>query len=153
MNKTVIHFGAYSVLLAFSLFLSGLYFGKGMDFSAQEIIGYTTIIASLTLVYFGIKHYRDKVNGKRLTFKNGMLTGILISLFPALGIAIADYIYTSVINPDFFKEYVAMMKAQGHTGEIPEYSSGFMAMIMFFTVMIVGLVVSLISATLLRTKA
>jgi hypothetical protein len=70
-----------------------------------------------------------------------------------VGIAIADFIYTTAINPDFFEEYVTVMRAEGYKGEIPDYGSGFMAFIMFLTVMIIGLIISLISALLLQRKS
>jgi len=77
---------------------------------------------------------------------------MLISCFPAIGIAIADYIYTKIINPNFFKEYVAMMQSQGHTEPIPEWGSGTMALIMFLTVLILGLIISILSGLILQTK-
>lgn len=152
MKNTVVKFGTYGFILALALFLSGLYFGQGMDFSIGEIIGYATMIASLSFVFFGIKHFRDNENNGRVTFRKAVMVGLLISLFTAAGIAVADFIYTTAINPDFFKEYTAVMREQGYKGEIPDYGSGFMAFIMFLTVMIIGLVISLISALLLHSK-
>jgi len=152
MKNTVIKFGFYGFLLSISLFLSGLYFGKGMDFSTQEVVGYLTMVISLVFVFFGIKHFRDNENNGEITLVKGLLIGILISVFTASGIAIADFIYTSFINPDFFVDYVAMMREQGHTEEIPDWGSGFMAFIMFATVLIIGLIISLISALILQRK-
>ncbi|TMM58465.1 DUF4199 domain-containing protein [Maribacter algarum] len=152
MKNTVIKFGLYGFLLAIVLFLSGLYFGKGMDFSTQEVVGYLTMVVSLLFIFFGIKHFRDNINSGEVTLTKGLLIGILISIFTASGIAIADFIYTSVINPDFFTDYVAMMREQGHTEEIPDWCSGFMAFIMFITVLIIGLIISLISALILQRK-
>lgn len=152
MKNTVIKFGFYGFLLSITLFLSGLYFGKGMDFSTQEVIGYLTMVISLAFVFFGIKHFRDNENNGEITLLKGLLIGVLISLFTASGIAIADFIYTSIINPDFFIEYVAMMREQGHTEEIPDWGSGFMAFVMFTTVLIIGLIISLISALILQRK-
>ena len=152
MKKTVITYGIYGLTLALALFLSGLYFGQGMDFSTQEVIGYVTMVACLSFVFFGIKHFRDKENNGEITFGKAVLIGVLISAITALGITIADFIYTTSINPDFFKEYTAVMRAQGYEGEIPDYGSGFMAFIMFVTVLIIGLIISLISALILQRK-
>jgi uncharacterized protein DUF4199 len=152
MKTVVIKYGVYGLVFAMALFLLGLYFGQGIDFSIQEVVGYSTMIAALGFVYFGIKHFRDKENGGEITFGKALTIGLLISVFTATGIAIADFIYTTIINPDFFEEYKAVMKAQGHEGEIPNYTSGFMAFIMFATVMIIGLVISLISSLILQRK-
>ncbi len=152
MKNTVVRFGAYGLLLALILFLGALVFGKEADFSTQEIIGYATMIASLSFVFFGIKHFRDKENQGVVTFGKALLIGVLISAITALGIAIADFIYTAVINPNFFEEYKATMIAQGHTEPIPDYGSFFMAFLMFATVLILGFIISLISAMLLQRK-
>lgn len=152
MKNTVIRFGLYGLFLAVLLFLTGLYTGQGMEFETQEMIGYLIMVASLSFVFFGIKHFRDRVNNGKLGFQKAVLLGLLISAFTAIGIAIADFIYTTVINPDFFTEYSERMIAEGYKGDIPDYGSGFMAIIMFLTVMIIGLIISLISALILQRK-
>lgn len=152
MKNTIIKFGLYGLALGFGLFLIGLLFMKDLDMASGEIIGYATMIASLSFIFFGIKHFRDKINNGTISIGKAISIGLLIALFPAIGIAIADFIYTSVINPDFFKEYVEMMEAKGNTEPIPEWGSGMMAFIMFLTVMILGLIISLISALILQRK-
>lgn len=152
MKTTVGKFGLYGLVLSFVLFLGGLYFGMGMDFSTQELIGYITILLSLTFVFFGIKHFRDKVNGGKLRLGKGVMIGLLIAAITALGIAFADLIYTTLINPDFFEEYEAIMRKEGYKGAIPDYGSVFMAFVMFLTVMIMGLFISLLSAFVLKRK-
>ncbi|MGB5498613.1 MAG: DUF4199 domain-containing protein [Maribacter sp.] len=152
MKNIVLKYGGYGFVLSIVLFLLGLYFGKEVEYSTQEVIGYLTFIASLVFVFFGIKHFRDKENNGKLSFGKGMMIGILISVITAMGIAIADLIYTTAINPDFLEEYKADMVAQGYKGEIPDYSSGFMAFIMFMTVLIIGLIISLLSSIILQRK-
>jgi len=152
MKNSVIRYGTYGLVFALVVFLSVLYFGQGMEFSTQEVIGYVTMTTSLLFIYFGIKHFRDKENNGELGFGKAMSIGLLISVFTGIGIAIADFIYTTTINPEFFEQYKAVMRSQGYEGEIPEYSSGFMSFIMFVTVMIIGLVISLISALMLQRK-
>lgn len=152
MKKVVLKYGGYGFVLSTVLFLLGLYIGKGVAYTTQEVIGYVTIIASLVFVFFGIKHFRDKENQGKLSFGKGMIIGISISAISALGIALADLIYTTAINPDFFEEYKAVMVAEGYEGEIPEYSSGFMAFIMFVTVLTIGVIISLLSSLVLQRK-
>ena len=152
MKTTIVRYGSYGFVLALIIFLCALYFGKDLDFSTQEVIGYITMIASLSFIYFGIKHYRDHVNGGKISFRRGVIIGLLIATLTGLGIALADFIYLSFINPDFFEEYTAVMRSEGYKGEIPNYGNGFMAMIMFLTVMIIGLIISLISAIILTRK-
>lgn len=152
MKKTVLKFGMYGLVLAMVLFISVLLIGKDLDFSTQEILGYLTMTISLSFIYFGMKYFRDHENNGRLSFTRGVLIGLLIATFAALGIAIADFIYLTAINPDFFEGYTAVMRSEGFKGEIPDYGNGFMAFIMFLTVMIIGLIISLLAALVLQRK-
>ena len=152
MRKTIIKYGTYGFVLALIVFLLALSLGQGLDFSTQEAIGYITMVASLMFIFFGIKHYRDTIGGGRLGIRRGVFMGLCISAITALGIALADFIYLSWINPDFFEEYTAVMRSEGYRGEIPDYGNGIMAMVMFLTVMIIGLIVSVISAIILQRK-
>ena len=168
MKSTVIKFGKLSFITSIILFLCALLFGKSLDFSTQEIIGYTTMVISLTFVFFGIKNYRDDVNKGVVSFGKALQIGVLISLFAAIGFGIADYIYTTIINPDFAVEYLDKSLATlKDTVSAEEFSkqkteleeqmkiyggSGFMAFIMFVSVLIIGFIISLLSALFLQRK-
>lgn len=148
MKTTVIKFGTYGTLVGFVAFLGGLYF----DITTNEAFGYATIVVSLLFVYFGIRHFRDRQNQGKISLKKGIVIGLLITIFTSAGIALADYIYTAVINPDFFEEYAKMVKAKDPTVEIPEFTSGQAAIFMFAIVFVIGLIISLISSFMLQRK-
>ena len=168
MQNTIIKFGLYGLLTAVVLFMLALWLGQGMDYSIQEVFGYVTMVASLSFIFFGIKHYRDKVNNGIVSFSKALIIGVLISALVGLGIAIADYIYTTVINPDFATEYleksIATMettfsgaeleqKKAELTQQMQDYGgSGFMAFLMFVSVVIIGFVISLICSLILQRK-
>ena len=52
MKKVVLKYGGYGFVLSTVLFLLGLYIGKGVAYTTQEVIGYVKIIASLVFVFF-----------------------------------------------------------------------------------------------------
>ncbi len=148
MKNTVIKYGLYGFTVALALFLSGLYF----DITTNVFIGYATILVSLIFVYFGIKHFRDVENNGAISVLKAISIGLLISLFSAVGIAIADYLYTTYVNPDFFKEYAETMKAENPEMEVQEFTSFGAAVFMFGVVMTLGLIISLISSLFLTRK-
>ncbi|MBT8321342.1 MAG: DUF4199 domain-containing protein [Eudoraea sp.] len=152
MKSTVIKFGLYGLIVAMVIFLGALYFGQELSYSIQEVVGYTTMIASLIFVFFGIKHFRDRENNGKVNFGKALIIGLLISMITAVGFAIVDYIYTTAINPDFFEEYGAALRAQGYEGEILEMTSSLGALVMFLTVTVLGLIISIISALVLQKK-
>lgn len=168
MKNTVIKYGIYGLITGFILFLSGILLGKSLSYSTQEILGYATMIISLSFIFFGIKHYRDKINGGVINFGKALLIGLLISALVGIGVAIADYIYTSMINPDFASEYLEKSiqtmeqtysgqeletKKAELTRQMNDYGgSGFMATLMFITVVIIGFIISIISSLILQRK-
>jgi predicted membrane protein len=168
MKSTVIKYGLYGLVAGMLLFGGGLLFGEDLSYGAQEIIGYGSMVISLSFVFFGIRHYRDHVNGGHVTFGKALIIGLLISMIVGLGVGVADYLYTTVINPDFAAEYLqttldgykaSMSEAEYEaqkdvlTQQMQDYGgSGFMATLMFFTVVIIGFIISLISALILQKK-
>jgi len=168
MKNTVLKFGGYGLLLGAIIFGLALTFGNGLSYTTQEIIGYGSMIASLSFVYFGIRHYRDNVNNGKVTFGKALLIGLLISAFVGLGVGLMDYLYTTVINPDFAEEYLAItiesyetlysgeelaLKKAELSKQMEDYGgSGFMALLMFITVVLIGFIISLISGLILQKK-
>ncbi|GAB4159422.1 MAG: hypothetical protein Tsb0033_13960 [Winogradskyella sp.] len=168
MKSTVLKYGGYGLILGAVIFGLALTFGGSLSYTTQEIIGYGSMIASLSFVYFGIKHYRDQINDGKVTFGKALLIGVLISALVGLGVGLADYLYTTVINPDFAEEYLAKTlesyetlysgneletKKAELTIQMENYGgSGFMATLMFFTVLIIGFIISLISGLILQRK-
>ncbi len=169
MKTTVYRYGLRSAITICVLFLLGWTLGKNLDFSTQEIIGYASIIVSLSFVYFGVKHFRDQVNNGEITFVQALKIGLLISLFAAVAFALLDAFYVTVINPDFANQYIeytlGKMKLELPPDEfetqkailenqMEQFSNpAFAAIVMFATVMIIGLIISLLSGLLLQRKA
>lgn len=152
MSSTIIRYGIYSLLTAAVIFLAALILGADLSMNTQAIVGYASMVVSLFFVFFGIKHFRDKENEGAITFRKAFIIGVFITLFAAVGFAIVDFIYTKVINPDFMKEYIEAMKANGSSEPIPEYGSAFLAFIMFLTVLIIGIIMTILSGIILTRK-
>ena len=167
MKNTIIRYGLFGAFSGGTLFLSGILLGHELDYSIQEVVGYVTIIAALSFIYFGIKHFRDRQNRGQITFAKGLTIGICITLIVGLGIAVADYIYTSVLNPNFVQEFLEVSiqnleknysgpelaeKINQLKNEIESYGDSFsLALIMFVTVLIIGIVISIISSLILKS--
>lgn len=168
MKNTIIKYGLYALISGFIFFGLPFFLGMGVDFDYGELIGYTSMILSLLFVYFGIKHYRDKVNNGKVSLGKAIGIGMLIALFSAVGVAVFDYLYTTQINPDFASEYLeysinkmketfspeeVKIEAAKLTQQIEDYGSpSFMAFMMFASVMILGFIISLISGLILQRK-
>lgn len=168
MKNTIIKFGIYASLVGGFIFIGGHFFDWNIDFGVLEIFGYASIFASLSFVFFGIKHFRDNINDGIVSFKNALLIGLAISAIAGLVIAFLDVIYVTVINPDFVSEYLqyaldgmkntlppeefetqkAILEEQMKLFESPAIAG----LIMFVTVFAIGIIISLLSSLILQRK-
>ncbi len=141
----------------------------GIDWDKGLIIGYTSMIIAFSLVYVGIRNYRDKFNGGVISFGKAFKIGILIVLIASTMYVIAwliDYFY---FIPDFAEKYAAhsidKLKASGagqieidkQTKEMADFvrmykNPFFNAAMTYFEILPVGLVVTLISSFILKRK-
>mgnify|MGYP000639807745 CR=1 FL=1 len=168
MKSTIIKYGMYGLLTGIIFFLAAILLGKGLSYSTQEILGYVSMVVCLSFVFFGIKHFRDNVNDGILSLGKALAIGVLISVLVGVGVGIADYIYTTIINPNFANEYLEItLKTMENSMPLEEFQnkkieltkqmedyggSGFMAFLMFVTVVLIGFVISLISGLILQRK-
>ncbi|WP_298419303.1 DUF4199 domain-containing protein [uncultured Kordia sp.] len=170
MKNTVLRYGFYGFLTAAILFFIALYFGQGLSFKTQKIVGYATMVASLSFVYFGIKHYRDHELNGEISFKTAFIVGALISIFTAIGFGLIDVIYITKINPEFSEQYLAynydLLDARTDLSledikfeklSLQKQSEAFENPIVVFFIMtmmvfVIGVIISLLSALLLHKK-
>lgn len=152
MKTTIIRYGIFGCLTGFVIFLSHLAFAKHLSYNILEILGYVSIFLSLSFIYFGIKHYRDNINGGVITLGKATLIGVLISLLVGIGIGIADFIYTQILNPSFYADYTQKLIDEGRGDEVIEMTSMLGALFMLVLVLIIGFIISLISALILQRK-
>ena len=171
MTKIVLTFGLISGVIVAALMWLMLWATKAGAINTDHggyFWGYATMIVALSLVFFGIKSYRDN-NGGRVTFLKGVQVGILITLICCFFYAISweAYYRTSgaAFMQDYAAHYVEQMKAQGASDAAVAATEQQMAQLTemyqnFFVrfgmtlmeILPVGVVVTLISAALLRKR-
>jgi hypothetical protein len=169
MKKTVLVFGVISGLISAVMLLNIPLFGDKIGFEKGMIVGYASIILSLSLVFFGIKSYRDNVQKGSITFGKAFGVGILITLISCLFYVIAWQIIYYNFMPDYLEKYgnyqIDQMKASGASEAMIEatrmetqkfsemYKNPFLNALFTFTEPFpVGLLITLISALILKRK-
>ena len=169
MQKIVLRFGLASggVLMVLSTVMWFLAERGTIDHSV--LIGYSTMVLSLLLVFFGIRSYRDNVAGGAIGFGKAFQVGILISLVTCAMYVIAWLIAYYNFFPDFLDKYSAQalekMRAAGESeaairaaaAEMADFAKLyanplFNAAVTFLEVFPVGLIMTLVSAAILRRK-
>ena len=168
MKNTVLKYGIWSALSIFVLFLISSLLLKDLDLNTQEIYGYVSIVVSLLFVFFGIKHFRDQENHGLLSFGKGLLIGLLISLFASITFGAYNVVFVEYIDPNFMTEYYnhsveqvsktlsgaeLQAKIKQMQDEKEMFANPLMNFsLMFFTVFMIGVIISLISSLILQNK-
>ena len=133
------------------------------------VYGYLTMIVALTAVFLGVKHYRDKVLGGAVKFGPALLVGLGISAVASLVYVIGWEISLAFSNYEFVAIYSnSIVEAARAKGASPEelqkaiadaesfatiYRNPLYRMAITFIEMFpVGVLISLISAGLLRNS-
>lgn len=149
--------------------------GEPMNFEEGKVWGYVTMIAALSTIFFAIWQYRQTTPEKSVGFKKSFLIGFYITLIASVLYVIGWEIYFNLYASDFGDQYVAFQEtqlvAQGKSAEeinailapqketMEMYSENFLFRfgLTFLEIFPVGLIVSLLAATIfgvfMRPKA
>lgn len=170
MKKTILTFGLISGVLSSLMMVSTVPFLHHVSGSKGALIGYTAIVLSFLLVYFGIRSYRDNVGGGVITFGQGFAIGISITLIMCVFyVATWEIIYFKFM-PGFMDNYgsagIEKMRASGASAaaiqakmaELAELKRQYKNPLIniaytFIEPFPVGVLMTLISAAVLRKKA
>jgi hypothetical protein len=170
MKKVVITFGLISGAISClhvagtSLFIDQIGFDRGL------VVGYTMIVLSFMLVFFGVRSYRDNVAGGQITFGKAFQVGILITLISCFCYVLTWEVLYYTVVPDFMDKYaaheIAKVKSSGATeaaiqaqmAEMQRFKELYQnpainAAFTFLEPFPVGLIVTFISALVLKKKA
>ena len=170
MKKTVITFGLISGVISSSLMVCFIPFYHRIGNDTALILGYTSIVLSFLLVYFGIRSYRDNVGDGQITFAKAFGVGICITLISCVFYVATWEVLERTVFPDFMDQYSATMiakaQASGASAQVVQakidemqrmkvmYANPFYNVLYtFIEPFPVGLVITLISAAVLRKKA
>ena len=171
MKKIVLTFGliAGGILGAMMAFMVPACMNGHVDLTTSALVGYASMVLAFLAVFFGIRSYRDKSGDGTITFGRAFKVGILITLIAcAIYVTAWEIIYFNFL-PDFADKYAALsldkMRAAGASAaEIAEAEKKmddftrlyptplFNIGMTFMEIFPVGLIVTLVSAAILRRK-
>ncbi|HWE85930.1 MAG TPA: DUF4199 domain-containing protein [Terracidiphilus sp.] len=170
MKKTVLTFGLIAGVMISVLMGGSLLIANKIGSGHSMVLGYTMMVASFLLIYFGIRSYRDNDLGGQISFGRAFACGILIALITCVCyVAMWEIVYFNFM-PHFMDSYWA---AQIHkvqlSGLDPATTAAQVAAIersqqlyqnplvnsayTFMEPLPVGLLMTLISAAILRRRA
>jgi hypothetical protein len=169
MKKTVLTYGLIAGAIISVLMGGSLLLADRIGSGHSMVIGYTIMVASFLLIYFGIRSYRDNVLGGQISFGRAFSCGLLITLITTVCYVVMWEILYFNLMPDFMDGYFAaeVQKIQSagldsattaarvaaiqHSQQLYQNPLVNMAYT-FMEPLPVGLLVTLISAAVLRRK-
>jgi hypothetical protein len=170
MKKEVLTFGTISGLVTSILMGLSLLIADRIGSGHSMVLGYTIMVASFLLVYFGIRSYRDNTLGGQISFGRAFVCGFLITLITCVCyVAMWEILYFNFMPhfmDGFFAAQIHKVQSAGldpattaakiaeiqHSQQL--YQNPFVNMAYtFMEPFPVGLVITIISAAILRRRA
>ncbi len=168
MKKLILTYGTISGLVVAAMLVI-TFSGSSVDYGSGDLLGYAVMIIAFATIFVAIKTYRDKQLDGIINFSTAFKLGLGITLVASAFYVLAWMIISETIAKDFMSEYyqhsVEQLKASGLSEEelakrVAEmeqfrelYKNPFFKIgITFLEIFPVGLIVSLISAAILKKK-
>jgi hypothetical protein len=173
MKKNILVYGLIAGVVVSALMLSIVNYVShcegNVGYNTSMLIGYAAMLIALSLVFVGIRNYRDKYNGGVISFGKAFKTGIMIVLIASTIYVVAWLIDCYFFIPDFAEKYAAQtldkLKASGagqieidkETKDMANFvrmfkNPFFNAMMAYAEILPVGLIVTVISSLILKRR-
>lgn len=168
MQKTILIYGVIaSLIITSSIVLSMTLDYDPEHLAGLEYLGYLVMIVAFSMIFFGIKQYRDRALGGVMRYLTGLQVGLGITLVASVIYVVVWEINLAVTDYAFIHDYTAAQIEQrrdagANATEMAEFVAEMDAMkvsyakplnrlsITFMEIFPVGLVIALISAAILR---
>ncbi len=170
MKRITIRYGLIGGLIIAGLMVISGILARDSDynFSIGQLIGYASMIVALSTIFFGIRSYKEEMG--EVSFVQGFKIGLIITLIASVFYVAVWMIYSSTaagveMMDAYFAYQEDKLRSSGKSAaEIDEQLESMRSMmerynhpvvkigITFLEIFPVGLVISLISALILRTR-
>ena len=134
------------------------------DFKSNDLVGYASQVVILSLIFFGIRNYRNKELGGNISFGKAFKTGALMLLVASTLYVLVWLFYYYLFVPDFMDKYTYHVLKEAEpaelaakTKEMKEFQEMyknplFVILITYAEIVPVGLIVTLISSLILKKE-
>jgi len=170
MKRNIIVCGLIAGLILTAMMIgSTAYCYKNENFEGNMVFGYTVMILAFSLIFVGIKNFRDKYNQGLISFGKAFKIGAYITLVASTMYVIVWLFEYYLFIPDFMDVYAAhvinqaksagstVAEISAKTEEMATYKEMyknplFVIFLTYTEVLPIGLIVSAISALILKKQ-
>jgi Protein of unknown function (DUF4199) len=170
MKRNILVFGSTSGGLV-GLFMVGgsIWAGKERNFEGGLWLGYTSMIIALSLIYVGVRNFRDKFNEGTISFGKALKIALGITLVASTIYVLVWLVEFYFFIPDFMDKYAATLSQKARSAnlnpqalqnrltEIENMRIGYrnpivVVLYTYLEIVPVGIIISLLTALLLKRK-
>ena len=131
----------------------------------NDIVGYAAMVVMFSLIFFGIRNYRNKHLSGIISFGKAFKTGFLIALVGSTIYVLVWLLYYYLFVPDFIDIYTEHVLKTCSTSDLKSKTTEmanikemyknpvFVVLITYSEVLPIGLVVALVSSLILKKKS
>jgi hypothetical protein len=170
MNKYIFLYGTIAAVVIIVSMIAGVALaGESGAPGLSAMVGYLVMIVALSLIFVAIKRYRDQELGGVIKFGRALMLGLAISALAGVGYVISWEIYLEMTDHAFIGKYTESILQQKREAGVAgadyaqleqemavmeeQYAKPLYRLPMTFLELFpVGLLISLVSAGLLRNS-
>ncbi len=164
MTRFILFYGSAAGLAVSAFLIAGIFL---IDGPGSPLFGYLTMLVSLSVIFLAVKRYRDRNGGGVIKFWPALALGVSIAVVAATFYVLAWEIYFNASNGAWLDGYVDSMVANRQAGGAGEEALAayrtemeemmalyrnwwFRIPVTYSEILPVGVLISLVSAGLLR---
>lgn len=170
MKRNVLIFGLIlgAILAGNMVYMAGMVY-HNQDFKSNDVVGYAAMIVIFSLIFFGVRNYRNRELQGMISLGKAFKAGALMALIGSTVYVVTWLFYYYLFIPDFIDKYttcvlneanrngVTAAELTAKTEELKRFKEMyknpfFVILITFAEVLPVGLVVAFISALILKRR-
>ena len=140
--------------------LNWVLIAQSVGVSASQAVGYLSITISLLCIPFGVRYFRDQLNQGQVNFGQAFKIGLGITLIAGIVMAIHSVLFFA-FQKEAFLEWqrndlspADLAAFNEQLAQMPDFAftPWFQGIVMFIMVFLIGAVVNVISALMLRQE-
>ena len=165
MKKIILIFGLIiGAILATNAIIHMNMMYSNPDYKGNDVIGYATLVIIFSLIYFGVRNYRNNYLDGKINFLQAFKTGALICFVASTVYVIFGLLYYYFFAPDFidvFTDYMIRNSApdevEATTAQMANFKEMyknplFAILITYMEVLPIGMIVALFSAFMVKNN-
>lgn len=171
MNRTILIFGLFAGAIVSALMTLSMLLTKGNQaaFEWSMVIGYASMLLAFCLIFVAIRSYRDRYRQGTISFGTGFRIGLGITVIASVLYTLTWVVLYKTVYPEFPQNYrrytLEKMRTEGKSSAeisaaatqidtmFADYDTWYVLLgYTFLEIFPVGLLVSLLSALILKRK-